>query len=170
MSQFHVKLFLVLLKCNTLIKLWRVWKIGKLVVFSVSPIPFAVTKQVEGVGHMAAHLQQKSPFYFQKLPHTLIQCEPRQRVNHKAYQYSAVFGEKQKVSDQLHLRKVPSVYSTCFKVFFFLQLFVILFRDTVDNCILDFTPRMLYKFSWLPAFWELFLEALTSLLLTLHVA
>ena len=35
--------------------------------------------------------------------------------------------------------------------FFFLQLFVILFRDTVDNCILDFTPRILYKFSWLPA-------------------
>ena len=44
-----------------------------------------------------------------KLPHTLIQCEPRQRVNHKAYQYSAVFGEKQEVSDQLPLRKVPSV-------------------------------------------------------------
>ena len=52
----------------------------------------------------------------------------------------------------------------------FWKLFIILFRDTVDNCILDFTPRMLYKFSWLPAFWELFLEALTSLLLTLHVA
>ena len=47
-----------------------------------------------------------------KLPHTLIQCEPRQRVNHKAYQYSAVFGEKQKVSDQLPLRKVPSVYAS----------------------------------------------------------
>ena len=60
-------------------------------------------------------------------------------------------------------------FSTCFKMFFFLQLFVILFRDTVYNCILDFTPRMLYKFSWLPAFWELFLEALTSLLLTLHL-
>ena len=68
LSQFHVKLFLVLLKCNTLIKLWRVWKTGKLVVFSVSPIPLAVTKQVEGVGYMAAHLQQKSPFYFQKTP------------------------------------------------------------------------------------------------------
>ena len=25
----------------------------------------------------------------QKLPHTLIQCEPRQRVSHKAYQYLA---------------------------------------------------------------------------------
>ena len=68
LSQFHVKLFLVLLKCNTLIKLWRVWKIGKLVVFSVSPISLAVTKQVEGVGYMAARLQQKSPFYFQKTP------------------------------------------------------------------------------------------------------
>ena len=44
-----------------------------------------------------------------KLLHTLIQCEPRQRVNHKAYQYPAVFGEKQEVSDQLPLRKVPSV-------------------------------------------------------------
>ena len=44
-----------------------------------------------------------------KLPHTLIQREPRQRVNHKAYQYSAVFGEKREVSDQLPLRKVPSV-------------------------------------------------------------
>ena len=112
---------------------------------------------------------KKVHFTSKKLPHTLIQCEPRQRVNHKAYQYSAVFGENQEESDQLHLRKFPSVYSTCFKMFF-LQLFVILFRDTVYNCILDFTPRMLYKFSWLPAFWELFLEALTSLLLTLHVA
>ena len=34
--QFHVKLFLVWLKCKTLIKLWRVWKIGKLVFVSVS--------------------------------------------------------------------------------------------------------------------------------------
>ena len=103
----------MLLKCNTLIKLWRVWKIGKLVFFSVSPIPLAVTKQVEGVGYMAAHLQQKSPFYFQKkLPHTVIQCEPRQRVNHKAYQYPAVFGEKQEVSDQLPPRKIPSVYAS----------------------------------------------------------
>ena len=44
-----------------------------------------------------------------KRPHTLIQCEPRQRVNHKAYQYSAVCGEKQEVSDQLPLGNVPSV-------------------------------------------------------------
>ena len=47
-----------------------------------------------------------------KLPHTLIQCEPRQRVSHKVYQYSAVFGEKQEVSDQLPLWKVPSVYAS----------------------------------------------------------
>ena len=47
-----------------------------------------------------------------KLQHTLIQCEPRQRVNHKAYQYPAVFREKQEVSDQLPLRKVPSVYAS----------------------------------------------------------
>ena len=60
--------------------------------------------------------------------------------------------------------------SPVLRCFFFLKLFVIWFRDTVDYCILDFTPRMLYKFSWLPAFWELFLEALTSLLLALHVA
>ena len=112
---------------------------------------------------------KKVHFTSKKLPLTLIQSEPRQRVNHKAYQYPAVFGQKQEELDQLHLRKVPSVYSTCFKMIFF-KLFIILFRDTVDNCILDFTPRMLYKFSWLPAFWELFLEALTSLLLTLHVA
>ena len=46
---------------------------------------------------------------FKKLPHTLIQCEPRQRVNQKAYQYSADFGEKQEVSDQIPLRKVPPV-------------------------------------------------------------
>ena len=69
LSQFHVKLFLVLLKCNTLIKLWRVWKIGKPVYFSFSPISLvAVAKQFEWVGYMAAHLQQKSPFYFQKTP------------------------------------------------------------------------------------------------------
>ena len=44
--------------------------------------------------------------------HTLIQCEPRQRVNHKAYQYSAFHEEKHEVSDQLPLRKVPSVYAS----------------------------------------------------------
>ena len=162
----------MLLKCNTLIKLWRVWKIGKLVFFfcfSYSPCCY----QASGRGRVYGSTSAKKKVHFtsKKPPHTLIQCEPRQRVNHKAYQYSAVFGENQEESDQLHLRKVPSVYSTCFKMFFFfLQLFVILFRDTVNNCILDFTPRMLYTFSWLPAFWELFLEALTSLLLTLHVA
>ena len=69
------------------------------------------------------------------------------------------------ICGRLHQSTAPDL-----RCFFFKQLFVILFRDTVDNCILDFTPRILYKFSWLPAFWELFLEALTSLLLTLHVA
>ena len=132
--------------------------------------PLLLPSKWKGSGIWQHICNKKVHFTSKKLPHTLIQCEPRERVNHKAYQYSAVFGEKQKVSDQLHLRKVPSVYSTCFKMFFFLKLFVIWFRDTVDHCILDFTPRMLYKFSWLPAFWELFLEALTSLLLTLHVA
>ena len=38
------------------------------VFFCVSPIPLVVTNQVEGVGYAAAHLQQKSPFYFQKTP------------------------------------------------------------------------------------------------------
>ena len=169
MSQFHVKLFLVLLKCNTLIKLWRVWKIGKLVFFSVSPIPLAVTKQVEGVRYMAAYLQQKSPFYFQKNSHTHsysvshvrgsitrhISIQQFSEKNRK-YQINFIFGK-------FHQSTAPVL--RCL----FLKLFAILFRDTVDNCILDFTPRMLYKFSWLPAFWELFLEALTSLLLTLHV-
>ena len=61
-----------------------------------------------------------------------------------------------------------AVYIICLKIFFI--AFCYLVRDIIDNCILDFTPRMLYKFSGLPAFWELFLEALTSLLLTLHVA
>ena len=35
--------------------------------------------------------------------------------------------KKQEVSDQLHLRKLPSVYKTCCKIFF--KLFVILFRE-----------------------------------------
>ena len=152
-----------------------------------------------------------------KLPHALIQCEPRQTVNHKVYQYPVVFGENRKYQTNFlcgrfhqstqaqgvgdivisflfftfpfllltfwcslrHLRKNKNeitlwppwasvVYITCLKILFI--AFVILFRDTVDNCILDFTRRMLYKFSWLPAFWELFLEALAPLLLTLHVA
>ena len=166
LSQFHVKLFLVLLKCNTLIKLWRIWKIGKLVFFSVSPIPLAVTKQVEGVGYMAAHLQQKSSFYFQKTPtHTrtvwatsegksqgIISIQQFSEKNIK-YQINFICG-------RFHQTSAPVL--RCF----FFKLFVFWFRDTVDNCILDFTPRMLYKFSWLPAFWELFLEALTPLLLT----
>ena len=133
-------------------------------------LPLLLPSKWKGSGIWQHICNKKVHFTSKKPPHTLIQCEPRQRANHKAYQYSALLGEKQKVSDHLHLRKVPSVYSTYFKTFFFLQLFVILFRDTVDNCILDFTPRMLYKFSWLPAFWELFQEALTSFLLMLHVA
>ena len=45
--------------------LWRVWKIGRLVFVSFLPISVvAVTKQVPGVGYIAAHLQQKNPFYF----------------------------------------------------------------------------------------------------------
>ena len=102
--------------------------------FSVSSIPLVVTNQVEGIGYITAHLQQKSPFYF-----------------HFTY------------CGRFHQSTAP-VLRCFFKAFYYL------FRDTVDNCILDFTPRILYKFSWLPAFWELFLEALTPLLLTLHVA
>ena len=141
---------------------------GNLWFFLFLLLPLLLPSKWKGSGISAT---KKSIFTSKKLPLplTLIQCEPRQRVNHKAYQYPAVFGQKQEELDQLHLRKVPSVYSTCFKMIFF-KLFIILFRDTVNNCILDFTPRMLYKFSWLSAFWELFLEALTSLLLTLHVA
>ena len=142
---------------------------GNLCFFLFLLFPLLLPSKWKGSGIWQHICNKKVHFTSKKLPLTLIQCEPRQRVDHKAYQYSAVFGENQEESDQLHLRKVPSVYSTCFKMFFFLQLFVILFRDTVYNCILDFTPRMLYRFSWLPAFWELFLEALTSLLLTLHL-
>ena len=47
---------------------------------SVPPIFLvAVAKGVPGVGYMAAHLQQKNPFYFKK------KNPPRQKVNHKAY-------------------------------------------------------------------------------------
>ena len=112
MSQFHVKLFWVLLKCNTLIKLWRVWKIGKLVFFSVSVLfPLLLPSKWKGSGIWQHICNKKVHFTSKKLPLTVIQCEPRQRVNHKAYQYPAVFGEKQEVSDQLPLRKVPSVYA-----------------------------------------------------------
>ena len=143
------------------------WETCVFFCFSYSPCCYQASGRGRVYGSTSA--TKKSIFTSKKLPLTLIQCEPRQRVNHKAYRYPAVFGQKQEELDQLHLRKVPSVYSTCFKMIFF-KLFIILFRDTVDNCILDFTPRMLYKFSWLSAFWELFLEALTSLLLTLHAA
>ena len=141
---------------------------GSLCFFLFLLFPLLLPSKWKGSGIWQHVCNKKVHFTSKKLPQTLIQCEPRHRVSHKAYQYPAVFGEKQEVSDQLHLRKVPSVYSTCFKMFFF-KLFVILFRDTVDNCILDLTLRMPYKFLWLPAFWKLFLEALTSLLLTLHL-
>ena len=83
-----------------------------------------------------------------------------QQFSEKNRKYQIIF-----ICGRLHQSTAPAL-----RCFFFSKLFVFLFRDTVDNCILDFTPRMLYKFSCLPAFWELFLEELTSLLLTLHVA
>ena len=56
-----------------MVKLWRVWKIGRLVFVSVpSNFIVAVANQVPGVGYMAAHLKQKNPGYFpnqQKYPH-----------------------------------------------------------------------------------------------------
>ena len=97
-------------------------------------------------------------------------------VSHERGSITRHISIQQSVSEKARKKKINFIcgkfhQSTApvLRWFFFLQLFVILFRDTVYNCILDFTPRMLYKFSWLPAFWELFLEALTSLLLTLHL-
>ena len=63
----HVKLFLVLLKCNTLIKInyGGYGILGNLSFFLFLSSFFffvAVTKQVPGVGYMTEHLQQKSPF------------------------------------------------------------------------------------------------------------
>ena len=47
-------------KCNTLKKLWRVWKIGRLVFVSVPLISLvSIAKGVPGVGYMVAHLQQE---------------------------------------------------------------------------------------------------------------
>ena len=120
LSQFHVKLFLVLLKCNTLIKLWLGMEYWETCVFFLFFLfPLLLPSKWKGSGIWQHICNKKVHFTSKKLPYTLIQCEPRQRVDHKAYQYSAVFGENQEVSDQLHLRKVPSVYSTCFKIFFF---------------------------------------------------
>ena len=121
------------LKCNTLIKLWLGMENWETCVFFLFLLlPLLLPSKWKGSGIWQHICNKKVHFTSKKLPHTLIQCEPRQRVNHKA-----VFGEKQEVLDQFHLRKVPSGYSTCF----FFKLFVILFRDTVNNCILDFTPR-----------------------------
>ena len=39
------------------------------------------------------------------------------------------FREKQEVSDQVPLRKFPSVYSTCFKMFFFFNSFLLFCSD-----------------------------------------
>ena len=121
LSQFHVKLFWVLLKCNTLIKLWRVWKIGKLVFFSVSPISLAVTKQVEGVGYMTAHLQQKSPFYFQKNSHTHSYSVSHVRgsiIRHISIQQ---FSEKTRICGKFHQSTAP-VLRCFFKAFcYFVQ-------------------------------------------------
>ena len=74
--------------------------------------PLLLPSKWKGSGIWQHICNKKVHFTSKKLPHTLIQCEPRQRVNHKAYQYPAVFGEKQEVSDQLPLRKVPSVYAS----------------------------------------------------------
>ena len=88
------------------------------VFFCFSYFPCCYQASGRGRVYDSTSATKKSILLPKKLPHTLIQCEPRQRVDHKAYQYSAVFGENQEESNQLHLRKVPSVYSTCFKMFF----------------------------------------------------
>ena len=82
------------------------------VFFCFSYFPCCYQASGRGRVYDSTSATKKSILLPKKLPHTLIQCEPRQRVDHKAYQYSAVFGENQ------DLRKVPSVYSTCFKMFF----------------------------------------------------
>ena len=79
-----------------------------------------------GLGYMAAHLQQKNPFYFKKNPHTHVTysvCLVRRSttiisciVTRHIYP-AASLRRKTGVSDQLHLRKVPSVHSTCCKIF-----------------------------------------------------
>ena len=113
---------------------WRLWKIGKLVFFSVSVLfPLLLPSKWKGSGIWQHICNKKVHFTSKKLPHTLIQCEPRQRVNHKAYQYSAVFGENQEESDQLHLRKVPSVCITCFKMFFW--SFLLFCSEILLSCI-----------------------------------
>ena len=80
---------------------------------------------------------------------TYKQCEPRQKVNNQDPPqgiFFQQFSEKNRkyttnfICERFHQSTKPIL--RCF-----LKLFIILFRDTVDNCILDFTSRMLYKFS-----------------------
>ena len=85
---------------------------GNLWFFLFLLFPLLLPSKWKGSGIWQNICNKKVHFTSKKLPLTLIQSEPRQRVNHKAYQYSAVFGEKQEVSDQLPLRKVPSVYAS----------------------------------------------------------
>ena len=61
--------------------------------------------------------------------------------------FQQVSEKKQEVSDQLHLRKVPSVDRTCCKIFFkALYHFV---QRNVDNCILDLISRLILRqFRW----------------------
>ena len=55
--------------------------------------------------------------------------------------------KKQEASDQLHLRKVPSVYRTCRKIFF--KAFCDFVRRNVDNCISDSMSRLILRqFRW----------------------
>ena len=85
---------------------------GNLCFFLFLLFPLLLPSKWKGSGIWQHICNKKVHFTSKKLPLTLIQSEPRQRVTHKAYQYLAVFGEKQEVSDQLPLRKVPSVYAS----------------------------------------------------------
>ena len=61
--------------------------------------------------------------------------------------FQQVSEKKQEVSDQLHLRKVPSVYRTCCKIFF--KPFGDFVQRNVDNCILDLISRLILRqFRW----------------------
>ena len=106
------------------IKLWRVWKIGRLVFVSVpSVFIVAIAKQVPGLGYMAAHPLQKNPFYFKKPTHTCnIQCVPRRKVNHNhllsqgIFIQQPVFEEKHEyqinfICGRFHLCTAPVVRS-----------------------------------------------------------
>ena len=69
---------------------------GNLCLFLFLLFPLLLPSKWKGSGIWQHICNKKVHFTSKKLPHTLIQCEPRQRVNHKAYQYSAVFGENRK--------------------------------------------------------------------------